>query len=466
MTETTLTRHRATTQRILIVDDEKLIRWSLMERFKQEGFEVTEAEEGRAALECFAPGEFALAVLDFRLPDMNGLQLLEKLKSIDPELNVIFMTAYGTVQNAVDAMKLGAHDYMIKPFDMDAMAHTVRKALDTAELLQEVTAFREQNKRRFGLHNIVFQSRLMHEIVDLVHRVAVSEAQTILVQGESGTGKGLVARALHYEGAKADKPFMNITCTALAETIMESELFGHEKGAFTDAKQQKKGLFELANGGTVFLDEIGDMPLNLQGKLLRFLEDRSFKRVGGTRDITVDVRIVAATNKDLGRAVDEGSFRGDLFYRLKVIPIDIPPLRERRADVPALIEHFVESFNRDFKKNVSGFTSEAFATLQAYPWPGNIRELRNTVERAVLLSVGDRLDMADLPLELRKGQVGSDGGRLLNLPDEGVVLEELERDLIVQALEQTRGNQTQAAKLLGINRDQIRYRMEKFKLQR
>ncbi|MEQ8766696.1 MAG: sigma-54 dependent transcriptional regulator, partial [Planctomycetota bacterium] len=395
MTETTLPRRRTTARRILIVDDEKLIRWSLKERFQQDGFEVEEAENGQAALEGFASGDFALAVLDFRLPDMNGLELLERLKAVDPELGVIFMTAYGTVQNAVDAMKLGAQDYVIKPFDIDGMALTVRKTLDTADLLQEVNAFREQNKRRFGMHNIVYRSRLMGEIVELVRRVAESEAQTILIQGESGTGKGLVARALHYESPKAERPFMNITCTALAETIMESELFGHEKGAFTDAKQQKKGLFELANGGTVFLDEISDMPLNLQGKLLRFLEDRSFKRVGGTRDITVDVRIVAATNKDLGRAVDEGSFRGDLFYRLKVIPIDIPPLRDRRADVPALIEHFVDSFNRDFKKNVVGFVPDAFSILQSYHWPGNIRELRNTVERAVLLSVGDRLDEDD-----------------------------------------------------------------------
>jgi two-component system response regulator AtoC len=307
----------------------------------------------------------------------------------------------------------------------------------------------------------------MREITRMIHRIALSEASTILLLGESGVGKGLVARALHFAGPAWEKPFTNITCTALPETLLESELFGHEKGAFTDARMLKKGLFELADGGTVFLDEIGDLSPGLQGKLLRVLEDKSFRRVGGTRDIRVAVRIIAATNKDLAEEVRAGRFRSDLYFRLRVIPLEIPPLRERVEDILPLAESFLQHFNREFHKSVAGFEPAVVKLLQAYAWPGNVRELRNAIERAVLLTEGKSLGLRDLPKEIcgESGRGECRGNGAFRLPPAGLVLDELVRDLVVQALERSRGNRTRAAALLGLNRDQIRYRNEKFKLE-
>jgi transcriptional regulator with PAS, ATPase and Fis domain len=307
----------------------------------------------------------------------------------------------------------------------------------------------------------------MQEVVRLIRRIAESEASTILLLGESGVGKGLVARALHFAGPRWERPFMNITCTALPEALLESELFGHEKGAFTDAKAQKKGLFELADGGTIFLDEIGDLSQGMQGKLLRVLEDKAFRHVGGTRDIQVALRIVAATNKELGKEVEAGRFRPDLYFRLKVIPIEIPPLRDRIEDLLPLAESFVKHFNRELRKNVQGFSSDAVEQMKQYHWPGNVRELRNAIERAVLLGDKETLSLSDLPSEIRgsKGRAdGAAGAAAFRLPPGGIVLEELEKDFVVQALERSRGNRTRAAQLLGLNRDQIRYRIEKFSL--
>jgi transcriptional regulator with GAF, ATPase, and Fis domain len=329
-----------------------------------------------------------------------------------------------------------------------------------------VRQFISSQKERFGISRIVGKSKKMRELFEIVKKVLVSGTTTILLQGESGTGKDLLAKCIHFESERSAAPFMNVTCSALPEALLESELFGHERGAFTDAKNEKKGLFELARGGTLYLDEIGDMPLKLQAKLLRFLEERTFKRLGGVRDISVDLRIIASTNQDLEVAVREGRFRSDLYYRLKVIPIDLPPLREKAEDIPLLTKFFVDTFNKEFKKRVRGLTAGAMRKLIAYQWPGNVRELRNMIERAMILGTGDYLSEEDLPFELHGGPVaGSESrGWHFPLPSEGIDFEVLEKDLVRQALAMANGNQTRAARLLGMSRDQIRYRMEKFQL--
>src|SRR5262245_34179779 len=342
-------------RKILVIDDEKLIRWSLNERLRREGYEVEEATDGATALKLIGQDDYDLLLLDFKLPDIDGLQVLKRVKERNPGQVVILMTAYSSIENAVEAMRLGAYDYINKPFNMDELVLDVEKALETVTLRSEVSRFRQRDRARFGLENVIGSSKASDEIRRMVRRIAESGATTILVSGESGTGKGLIARAIHYESQSADRPFMNITCTALPETLLESELFGHERGAFTDAHSQKKGLLELAQTGTAFLDEVGDLPLSLQAKLLRFLEEKKLRRLGGSRDIDVDVRIVAATNRDLKAAVDKGQFRADLFYRLNVIPLKIPALRERRDDIPDLIQHFVTLYNAEFKKTIKGF---------------------------------------------------------------------------------------------------------------
>ncbi|MBI2931734.1 MAG: sigma-54-dependent Fis family transcriptional regulator [Planctomycetes bacterium] len=448
---------------VLVVDDEKLIRWSLKERLTREGYAVTEAEDGRTATAALENGVPDLVLLDLRLPDTDGLSLLRAMQQRAPELPVILITAYSSVDTAVEAMKLGAYDYVAKPFNMDELAITVKRALETSTLRREVSDHVREQKARFGVHAIIGRSRAMQEIVAVLRRISQSEATTVLVRGESGTGKDLIAKALHYESSRAHKPFMNITCTALPDTLLESELFGHEKGAFTDAKNQKKGLFELAHEGTAFLDEIGDMSPSLQAKLLRALEEKAFRRIGGTQDIRVDVRVIAATNRDLEKLIQEKKFREDLYYRLNVITIDMPPLRQRREDIALLVRHFVSHFASEFRKGALDVAPEALDRLQAYDWPGNVRELRNVIERAVLLGAGSTIRVEDLVLG--RGPAPQDPGhRLLMLPPEGLDFESLEKDLVVQALERTRGNRTKAGELLRMTRDQIHYRIEKFGL--
>src|SRR5262245_50499832 len=396
---TSAARHR----RILIIDDEKLIRWTLRERLEREGYVVAEAEHGAAAFEAMRQEEFDLLLLDFKLPDTDGLEILKFAKERRPAPAVILMTAFASVQNAVEAMRLGAYDYVKKPFNLDELLLDVEKAIETVTLRAEVSRYQSLDRARFSVANLVGSSPKTLEIRRLVQRVAKSGARTILISGETGTGKGLVARAIHYESEASDTPFLNITCTALPETLLESELFGHERGAFTDARTAKKGLLEMADSGTVFLDEIGDMTLSLQGKLLRFLEDKSFRRLGGTRDISVDVRVIAATNKELKTAVKQGTFRADLYYRLNVIPIPIPPLVQRKEDVPDLVRHFVAMFGEEFKKPIRGFDADATKAMAGYSWPGNIRELKNTIERALLLADNELLTLDDLPFEIREG---------------------------------------------------------------
>ena len=443
---------------VLVVDDEHLIRRSIAKRLVAAGYTVLEAENGKAALDQVAGVD--LAILDYRLPDLDGLTVLKQIRQLDPDVLVILLTAYASVETAVDAMKLGAYHFMNKPFDLEALAAMVEQALETTRLRREVRQLRANQAEPYSLDRMVGDSAPLREFKVLLKRVATSPASTVLLTGESGTGKDLTAKILHYSSARAARPFVNITCSALPETLLESELFGYERGAFTDARQQKKGLFEQADGGTVFLDEIGEMTPPLQVKLLRFLEEKAFRRVGGTADLHVDVRVVAATNRDLEDEVRRGRFREDLFYRLNVLQLKLPPLRAHADDVPALLNFYIDLFNREFKKNVRGASPATLRLLDGYGWPGNVRELRNAVERAMLLAPGDMLEPADFPIATARA--GSPRG--LELPAQGVDLDEIEKSLVLQALERTGWNQTRAAKLLGLNRDQIHYRIEKFKL--
>ncbi len=450
--------------KILVVDDEHLIRWSLEQNLKKQGYEVVTAGTGEDALRIVRDDQPDLLLLDIQLPGISGLEVLEKVKEIDDEIIVIMVTAHGGLETAVNAMRLGAYDYINKPFNLDEMAIVIKKALETSDLRREVARLRTEHSKKFGLPQIIGTSRHMVNLIDMMEKVAKSDASTVLIQGESGTGKELVAKYIHYKSARAERPFVAINCAAVPATLLESELFGHEKGAFTDAKATKKGLFELADGGTVFLDEIGDMEMGMQAKLLRFLEDRTFRRIGGSKVIPVDVRIVSATNKDLLKAIEEKEFRNDLYYRLQVIPIYLPPLRERRDDILLIAQHFIELYCAEFNKQVKGVSRPAEKALVEYSWPGNIRELKNVLERAIILGSEDTLVVEHLPAEIiaRTQAPGLASTSTFKLPAEGVDIEEVEKELIRQALEVTDWNQSKAAKKLNLGIDAFRYRMKKF----
>jgi two-component system NtrC family response regulator len=397
------------------------------------------------------------------MPGMDGIQLLREVRGLQPEAVVVLMTAYGTVGTAVAAMKEGAYDYLTKPIDLDELLLLIQRVEREVVLGQENRHLKEQLREKFKVDFIVSASRQMEEALNLVGRVSQSSA-TILILGESGTGKELIARAIHYSSPRADKPFVKVNCAALPENLLESELFGHEKGAFTGAVARRVGRFELADQGSIFLDEIGDLSPSLQMKLLRVLQEKEFERVGSNQTIRSDVRVIAATNRNLEEAIRKGTFREDLYYRLNVVTVSLPPLRERKEDIPLLVEHFLKKYNRENKKNVTSLSKEARDLLMRYDYPGNVRELENIVERAVVLCRGDALTTQDLPLNLREGQAEAvlerDRGTQ-SLPD---TLEEIERQLIVKALERSGGVQTKAAEELGISERVLRYKMKKYSL--
>jgi two-component system, NtrC family, response regulator AtoC len=452
--------------KILVVDDEHLIRWTLEQHLGDEGYEVYTAEDGEKALQMVVDLMPNLVLLDNQLPGIQGIEVLGRIKEIDKDIIVIMITAHGLLETAVKAMKLGAYDYISKPFNLDEITLTINKALETVSLREEVKLLKEQQKTAFRSYNIIGKSRAIQGVLDMIQKIAQSDASTVLIQGESGTGKELVARAVHANSSRADKAFMAINCAALPENLLESELLGHEKGAFTDAKAQKKGLLELADGGSVFLDEIGDMPYPMQAKLLRILEDKTFRRVGGVKDIQVDVRIISATNQEIKSLMMENKFRKDLYYRLQVVPIYLPPLRERKEDILPLARHFIETFNLEFRKNVKEISEKAREFLIRYDWPGNVRELKNVIERAMILNSEDILLLEHLPVELVGGMLpaASPAASPINIPTEGMSLEKVEEELVKQALAAAGGNQSKAADLLGVQRDAFRRRMKKFGL--
>jgi len=450
-------------EKILIVDDERLIRQSLEKGLVRQGYSALSAENGKTALQLAEEESPDLVVLDLKLPDLSGIEVLKGLRELDKNLPVLIITAYGSIDTAIQAIRLGAYDYITKPFDLEAILLSVTQALEASRLKKEVTYFRSQENVRFGFHRIIGQSPAMKEVRQLVRQIAQSEASTVLLEGESGTGKDLVARTIHTESARADQPFVEVNCAALPEPLIESELFGYERGAFTDAKTRKSGLLEMANRGTLYLDEIGDMNPALQSKLLSVIENKRFRRLGGVKDLSVDVRFIAATNRNLAMAVEKGAFRKDLYYRLKVFSITLPTLRERLPDLPQLIDFFLAELGKDFKKKILGLAPAAHKVLSTYNWPGNVRELRNVLERAFILCEGENIEPEHLPPELvALPSSPPPGAFLFKLPSQGIPLETVERDLIRQALEMCGGNQIRAAKLLGISRDVLRYRMKKF----
>ncbi len=451
--------------RVLIIEDESLIRWSLRQKLEEQGYVVDEAADAASGLDKHTHQNYDLILLDYKLPDLTGLEVLRKLRETDTESVVIMITAFSRLEQAVEAIRLGAFDYIAKPFNMDELMFTIQKGLETTELRRQVRELRGHLQHEYGFDKMIGRDDSMVRVFELLRDIAQSGASTVFLRGESGTGKDLAARIIHHNSDRAHRRFMNITCTALSETLLESELFGHERGAFTDAKQQKKGLLELADGGTVFLDEVGDMPPALQAKLLRFLEERAFRRVGGTDDISVDVRVIAATNRDIEKAIREGHFREDLYYRLNVVPVFLPPLRERGEDIKMLTRNFVSHFAREFKKQVVGVTDDAYEKLLNYSWEGNVRELRNVIERATLLCKSDHIEPKDIHLgRIDEPSPGDDdeGIEGLRLPTAGIDLAKVEEHLCRQAMKRTNYNQTKAAKLLRISRDQLRYRLEKF----
>ncbi|MFQ5747468.1 MAG: sigma-54-dependent transcriptional regulator [Gemmatimonadota bacterium] len=449
---------------VLVVDDESLIRVWLEAHLTEAGYRVAVAESAAAGRAAFKDSPPDGAILDLKLPDGSGMDLLREFMDADPDLTALILSAHGDIGIAVEAVKLGAFHFLEKPPGLELLLNTLEKGLETRSLRRTVSGLRRQAGWQIADVEIVGRSAAMRRVVELVGKVAASESTTVLVRGESGVGKEIVGRAIHAQSARAEFPFLEINCTALPETLLESELFGHEKGAFTDARERKLGLLEMADRGTVLLDEIGDLPPGAQAKLLRFLETRSFKRVGGVRDIEVDVRIVASTNRDLEAAVRTGSFRRDLFFRINVIPLVISPLRERPEDIEPLARYFVERLTASLRRAPRTIAREAMTMLERYAWPGNVRELKNVIERAVILEEGPEILPSHLPDELKPGRRALDLEPEFRLPAGGIDLEDLEKDLIRQALAQTRGNKTRAAELLGLTRDTLRYRIEKYEL--
>ena len=452
---------------ILVVDDEKTLRYALKEGLSEEGYRVEAVGDKASALEILTREEFHLALLDQKLPDGSGLELLREIRARHPEMQVVMMTAFGKFENAVEATKAGCYDYIGKPFELDHMKLVIKNALSQSRLSEEVTRLRAAERRRTGSTLIVGGSSKLAKVFETVRKVATSGTSTVLLQGETGVGKELLAREIHELGPAHDGPFVEVNCSAIPETLLESELFGYDRGAHSEAKRAKKGLMEVANGGTLFLDEIGEMGLGLQTKLLRALDMKRFRRLGGTSDIMVETRIVAATNRDLKTLVQQGKFREDLFFRLNVIQIQVPPLRERPEDIPPLLDHFVGLWNRDLGRDVKGPDDRALALLLAYRWPGNVRELRNVIERAILLESEEWILPEHLPLEIVGASGGSAAVLETRLKVEGSVttLAQAERIAIEMALGQAGGNKTKAAEWLGISRQTLRTKLKEYRIE-
>ncbi|MFZ5766765.1 MAG: sigma-54-dependent transcriptional regulator [Thermodesulfobacteriota bacterium] len=470
--------------RILVVDDEKLVCWSLSQMLSGAGFLVESAMSGEEARKKFHDFLPEMVLLDVRLPDANGVELLGEFKSLEEDVIVIMITAYADADSAVNALKLGADDYIGKPFDVDNIRHVVEQAFEKRRLRTEVDYFRREIRKKYDYDNLIGNSSKMIEVFKMIKVCAETDAKIVLILGESGTGKQLVARAIHYHSARSQAPFIEINCAAIPDNLLENELFGHERGAYTDAQASHKGIFEAAAGGTVFLDEIGDMPLPMQAKILKVIDSKKFRRLGGSKDRDVDVRIIAATNQDLPAMVKDGQFRGDLFFRLNVMNIPLAPLRHRKEDIPSLANYFIGRLNEEYGRAVEGITPEALICLQRYDWPGNVREMRNAMERAMMLEPGTMItheffnqqirecagarsgpdveQAASIRLEVTP-TVGEDG--YITLPPGGISIEEVEKTLIEQALARYNGNQTKAAHCLRMSRDTLRYRIKKFGLQ-
>ena len=453
--------------RILVADDEQSMREFLDIMLEKEGYKVSLASNGEEVVKFIDNDLFDLVLLDIRMPKLDGISALKKIKAIAPETIVIMITAYASADTAIKAMKEGAYDYITKPFKVEEIKLVIKNALEKKNLQKENILLRQVVRDRFHFGNIIGQSSKMVSLYDLLEKVSPTKTN-ILITGESGTGKELVAKAIHYNSPRKEKPFVTLNCGAIPETLIESELFGHMKGAFTDAIATKKGLFEVADEGTLFLDEISELPLLMQVKLLRVLQDREFKRVGGTEDIRVDVRIISATNKDLEEAVKAKRFREDLFYRLNVIQIRLPSLRERKEDIPLLTNHFLKKYSEELNKNISKLSPEALQILLSYEYPGNVRELQNIIERAVALESSQELTPNNLNSYLSESPLLKKGAIDIDIPNEGIdmekMVEDLERTLLLKALDKTKGIKKKAAELLHINFRSMRYRLEKYGL--
>jgi DNA-binding NtrC family response regulator len=447
---------------ILVIDDEAAQRDVLTGYLKKKRFKIFSASSGKEGIEIAKNNPVDIILSDFKMPDLNGIEVLEQVKKINPEISFVIVTAYGTVENAVRAMRLGAFDYISKPVDLDELDLMIERIIEHKNLKSENQLLKTQLQEKHKISSIVSQSQKMEEVINVAARVAESKA-TVLITGENGTGKEVLAKAIHYMSSRKEKPFVAVNVPALTETLLESELFGHEKGAFTGADKMKKGRFEIADGGTIFLDEVGDIPQSIQVKLLRVLQEHQFERVGGTEKIEVDVRIIAATNKDLEQKIKNGTFREDLYYRLNVVSIKIPPLRERKADILPMIETFIDKYCKENNKAQLEISKEAIDVLMKYDYPGNVRELENIIERAVVLTRGKVITLDDLPMNIK----GFKEEKTLVSLKEGTLTEQveaLEKQLIFDALQQSEGNQTQAGKLLGLTERNLRYKLKKYNI--
>ena len=447
---------------ILVIDDEATQRDVLTGYLKKKGYKIFSASSGKEGIEIAKKNPVDIILSDFKMPDLNGIKVLEQVKKINPEISFVIVTAYGTVENAVKAMRIGAFDYISKPVDLDELDLMIERIIEHKNLKSENQLLKTQLQEKHKISSIVSQSQKMEEVINVAARVAESKA-TVLITGENGTGKEVLAKAIHYMSSRKEKPFIAVNVSALTETLLESELFGHERGAFTGADKMKKGRFEIADGGTLFLDEVGDIPQSIQVKLLRVLQEHQFERVGGIEKIEIDVRIIAATNKDLEQKIKDGTFREDLYYRLNVVSIKIPPLRERKEDILPLIENFIAKYSKENNKEKLEVSKEAVDVLMKYNYPGNVRELENIIERAVVLTRGKVITLNDLPMNIK----GFKEEKTLGSLDEGTLtdqVEALEKQLIFDALQQSEGNQTKAGKLLGLTERNLRYKLKKYNI--